>query len=69
MEPTISGGTNTDGTLFEITPQGVFTSLHSFAKSDGADPFAALVQDTDGSFMEQLLSAARRITALSFAWT
>jgi uncharacterized repeat protein (TIGR03803 family) len=47
---TISGGTNIDGTIFEITPQGTFSTLYNFSRSDGADPFAGLVQGTDGKF-------------------
>jgi uncharacterized repeat protein (TIGR03803 family) len=39
------------GTVFEITPDGTLTTLHSFAGSpnDGAEPFANLVFDTAGS--------------------
>jgi uncharacterized repeat protein (TIGR03803 family) len=44
------GGANNDGTIFEMTPGGVFTVLHSFAGTDGAAPSAALVQATDGNF-------------------
>lgn len=45
------GGANGDGTIFEITPAGVLTPLHQFAgQKDGANPFAALVQGTDGNF-------------------
>jgi uncharacterized repeat protein (TIGR03803 family) len=38
------------GTLFKITTEGTFTTVHSFDGTDGAFPQAALVQATDGSF-------------------
>jgi uncharacterized repeat protein (TIGR03803 family) len=38
------------GTVFRITPSGTLTTLHSFDNTDGASPFAALVQGTDGKF-------------------
>jgi uncharacterized repeat protein (TIGR03803 family) len=38
------------GTVFAITLSGTLTTLHSFDSTDGADPVAALVQATDGSF-------------------
>jgi uncharacterized repeat protein (TIGR03803 family) len=38
------------GTVFQITPAGTLTTLHSFAGSDGAFPHAGLVQATDGNF-------------------
>jgi uncharacterized repeat protein (TIGR03803 family) len=45
------GGTNGGwGTIFKITPAGLFTSLFSFAKTNGAWPVAGLVQDTGGTF-------------------
>ena len=45
------GGANGDGTAFKITPTGAYTTLHSFAgASDGAYPYATLVQATDGNF-------------------
>ena len=47
---TYEGGTNTTGTVFEITPAGTLTTLHSFEGSDGEGPLAALVQATDGNF-------------------
>ena len=47
------GGTNF-GTIFKITPSGGLTTLHSFCPqhpcTDGATPYAGLVQATDGSF-------------------
>ena len=37
------------GTVFKITPTGTLTTLHSFSQSDGAQPFAGLVQANDGN--------------------
>ena len=51
---TQNGGTNGRGTVFKITPSGTLTTLHSFCAqtncADGAQPFAGLVQGTDGDF-------------------
>jgi uncharacterized repeat protein (TIGR03803 family) len=47
------GGANNAGTVFKITPSGTFTTLYSFCSisgcNDGAFPYAALVQATDGN--------------------
>jgi uncharacterized repeat protein (TIGR03803 family) len=49
---TPSGGEHFKGTVFQITPAGALTILHSFSgyPGDGAVPFAALVQGNDGNF-------------------
>lgn len=49
---TYQGGTNGLGTVFKISSTGTFTSLYSFAgyPSDGSEPYAALVQASNGSF-------------------
>jgi uncharacterized repeat protein (TIGR03803 family) len=39
-----------DGTVFKITSQGAFSSLYSFQGADGENPYAGLVQATDGNF-------------------
>ena len=36
------------GTVFEITPGGGLTTLHTFQGADGAWPFGTLIQATDG---------------------
>ena len=36
------------GTVFRITPQGGFTSLHSFDNSDGNLSYAGMLESTDG---------------------
>jgi uncharacterized repeat protein (TIGR03803 family) len=38
------------GTIFQITPSGTLTTLHSFAGMDGAGPVAILIQATNGRF-------------------
>ena len=38
-----------NGTVFQLTPGGVLTTLHVFAGSDGAHPMAPLVQMPDGT--------------------
>jgi uncharacterized repeat protein (TIGR03803 family) len=49
---TVIGGMNHDGTVFRISPSGTYTSLYSFVgpPNDGADPYAGLVQGSDGNF-------------------
>ena len=49
---TTYGGSLSLGTVFEITPAGQLTTLHTFAgsPSDGANPIGALLLDTNGTF-------------------
>jgi uncharacterized repeat protein (TIGR03803 family) len=49
---TASGGQHFQGTVFRITQGGALTVLHSFSgfPSEGAVPFAGLVQGNDGNF-------------------
>jgi uncharacterized repeat protein (TIGR03803 family) len=51
---TLRGGTRRIGTIYAITPAGVFASLVEFAGRGAADlgklPLAALLQDDDGAF-------------------
>jgi uncharacterized repeat protein (TIGR03803 family) len=47
------GGSKGYGVIFKITPSGALTTLHSFCSrsgcTDGANPFATLVQGIDGN--------------------
>lgn len=36
------------GTIFRITPSGIFTTLYSFRRTDGGNPMGSLIQGTDG---------------------
>jgi uncharacterized repeat protein (TIGR03803 family) len=46
-----NGGTYLGGDVYRITPGGQFTNLYSFTGgSDGAWPYSALVQGSDGNF-------------------
>lgn len=51
---TVSGGTNVDslGTIFRISPGGVYTNLYSFNgyPVDGNNPRTGLVEGSDGNF-------------------
>ena len=48
---TYSGGSGGYGTVFEITTNGVLTTLYSFsANADGANPYAGLTLGPDGNF-------------------
>lgn len=47
---TISGGTNNNGTVFKLAPDGTETVLYSFKKkNDGAEPFVGVAMDKTGS--------------------
>ena len=45
-----SNCSNGCGTVFEITAAGALTTLHSFDKLDGEQPYGGLVQATNGTF-------------------
>lgn len=47
---TTAGGASGDGTVFKITPNGAFTSLHSFNGNDGVEPVGTLLLASDGNF-------------------
>ncbi len=47
---TSQGGSNNLGTIFQLTPDGVFTSLFSFNGTNGANPYAALTPSSGGVF-------------------
>jgi len=48
---TSMGGASGNGTVFKLTTKGKVTVLHSFAgATDGANPYAGLVQDAKGNF-------------------
>jgi uncharacterized repeat protein (TIGR03803 family) len=47
---TMQGGATNYGTVFNITPAGMLTTLYSFDDTPGAYPFAGLIQATDGDF-------------------
>jgi len=49
---TASGGVHSIGTVFEVTPEGTETILHSFAGAprDGAQTYSNLVADKQGNF-------------------
>ncbi len=49
---TTSGGGHDSGTVFRISPTGSYTNLYAFGGSstDGAGPWAGLIQGSDGGF-------------------
>ncbi len=51
---TSTGGANNQGTVFKLTPSGTLTTLYSFCAQtncpDGSQPYAGLVQGSDGNF-------------------
>jgi uncharacterized repeat protein (TIGR03803 family) len=48
---TYEGGISNAGSVFQITPAGIVTTLHTFTgAADGGNPYAPLLQGTDGNF-------------------
>ncbi len=67
---TIYGGANLNGTVFKITPGGTLTTLHSFSLiSDGAYPWAGLVQASDGNFYGTTTAGGIHIMGTVFKMT
>ena len=50
---TYYGGANNEGTVFQITPAGVLTTLHSFDGTDGYNQIGIMFQATNGIFYGQ----------------
>src|SRR5260370_16629117 len=50
MAQSRSAGINNLGTVFNITPSGVLTTLYSFDGRDGSEPYGGGVQGKDGRF-------------------
>ncbi len=46
---TSAGGTNNDGTVFQVTSAGALTILFEFNNTDGKNPYAGLSFGTDGN--------------------
>jgi uncharacterized repeat protein (TIGR03803 family) len=46
---TANGGISNNGTIFRITPNGKFATIHWFQGNDGRKPVAAMVQGLDGN--------------------
>ncbi len=67
---TESGGAHrNNGTIFKITPKGVLTTLHSFNSTDGANPYAPLMQASDGNFYGTTESGGAHILGTIFKIT
>ena len=47
---TVWGGAQNRGTIFQLTPAGVFKTLHTFDYTNGAHPIGGLIQASNGSF-------------------
>ena len=48
------GGNADMGTIFRVTPGGVFTNIASFTGPNGASPYGTLVVDVQGMELETL---------------
>jgi uncharacterized repeat protein (TIGR03803 family) len=55
------------GTVFNITPEGTLTTIHSFAYSDGDNPFGGLVQATSGEFYGTTLAGGTNGSGTAFS--
>jgi uncharacterized repeat protein (TIGR03803 family) len=63
---TANGGVSNFGTIFKITPTGTLTTLYSFCSltncADGAAPYSALIQATDGNFYGTTLNGGNLVS-------
>ena len=64
------GGASGDGTVFKITPAGALTTLYTFTGgSDGSQPYAGLVQGSDGSLYGETSAGGANSTGTIFQLT
>jgi uncharacterized repeat protein (TIGR03803 family) len=47
---TYYGGSSGFGTIFRVTPAGIFNTIHTFTGNDGASPISPMILATDGNF-------------------
>jgi uncharacterized repeat protein (TIGR03803 family) len=59
---TTNGGLRDFGTVFKITSDGTFTTLHAFDNIDGHNPYAGLVEGTDGNLYGTTIGTIFKIT-------
>jgi uncharacterized repeat protein (TIGR03803 family) len=64
------GGTNDNGTVFQITSSGTLTILHVFGSflGDGSEPAAGLVQGNDGNFYGTTSGGGANGAGTVFQW-
>jgi uncharacterized repeat protein (TIGR03803 family) len=70
----LGGGANGNyGTIFKITPAGMLTTLHSFCSkggcTDGTQPYAGLVQGSDGNLYGTTLGGGTSLRGTVFKIT
>lgn len=70
---TFNGGANGTGTIFKLTSGGTLTTLYAFTarsgtgtNTDGADPYAALTQGSDGKFYGTCSSGGASVVGTVF---
>src|SRR6266403_295355 len=67
---TARGGASNAGTVFQLTPAGALTVLYAFTGgTDGATPFAGLIQATDGNFYGTTVSGGASSAGTVFQLT
>ncbi len=67
---TLLGGSNSNRTVYRITPAGTLTILHSFTNNpDGAQPSSSIVQAVDGNFYGTTNSGAANGNGTIFKFT
>jgi uncharacterized repeat protein (TIGR03803 family) len=66
-----AGGANGWGTVYQVTPSGAFTLLHTFARTadDGMDGFGSLVQGSDGNFYGMTIDGGANDAGIVFKIT
>jgi uncharacterized repeat protein (TIGR03803 family) len=65
---TVSGGSGGAGTVFKITPgTGAESIVYAFASGDGANPYAGLIQATDGKLYGTTLKGGANDAGIVFS--
>ena len=66
---TSEGGTNKDGTIYQITTAGTLTTLFQFASTNGLNPYSSLSLGTDGYLYGTTSSGGSNNYGLAFRLT